>query len=163
MKPLKETKVGQWLKAHAPQILETAGDFVPAPIKGALGIVKNLVGLVPGITADQVTEFNGLADEYEAKVIELHNEEMANARSREIEMAKTTGKKDQILLYLAIFGVGAPTLILTYLLWAAKSVDPLVAGFIGVIIGSYTQVFNYYFGSSSGSKAKSDTIDAMTK
>lgn len=68
---------------------------------------------------------------------------------------------ENIMTILAVLGVIAPTAVLWYLLFHEAKVDPLVAGFIGVIIGSYTTVFTYYFGSSSGSKNKQNTIDKM--
>jgi len=71
-------------------------------------------------------------------------------------------KKDVIIAILAMLGVIAPLAILAVLLMKSAEPSALVAGFIGVIVGSYTTVFSYYFGSSSGSKAKQETIDKMT-
>lgn len=44
-KPIKDTKVGGWLKEKAPSILNIVGDALPD--KGVLGIVKNLVNKDP--------------------------------------------------------------------------------------------------------------------
>lgn len=44
-KPIKDTKVGGWLKERAPSILNIVGDALPD--KGVLGIVKNLVNKDP--------------------------------------------------------------------------------------------------------------------
>lgn len=41
LKPIKETKLGQWLKDKAPSVLDTVGDLLPD--QGALGVVKNLI------------------------------------------------------------------------------------------------------------------------
>lgn len=71
-------------------------------------------------------------------------------------------RREQIMMFLAIWGVTAPLFIIAALVIRDKPVDPLVAGFIGMIVGSYVTVFGYYFGSSSGSKAKQDTIDKIT-
>lgn len=70
--------------------------------------------------------------------------------------------KDGISVILAIIGVLAPLSLLGILIY--KDIEPtaLVAGFIGMILGSYPMIFQYYFGSSSGSKEKQDTIDKMT-
>lgn len=161
MKPLKDTKIGKWIGSNAPELLNTIGDFMPAPIKGAMGVVKNLVRMIPGIPAEKLSEFDNLADEHELEVIRLYNEEMANARNREIEITKSTGSKDKLLMVLAVLGIVMPLAIIGYLIFSNKPVDALVAGFVGIIIGSYTQVFNYYFGSSSGSKSKQVTIDSI--
>ena len=40
-KKLKDTKVGQWLKDKAPQVLDTVGELLPD--RGALGVVKRLI------------------------------------------------------------------------------------------------------------------------
>ena len=70
-------------------------------------------------------------------------------------------KKEVIMLGLALIGVLAPLTILAVLLMKSTEPSALVSGFIGVIVGSYTTIFSYYFGSSSGSKAKQETIDNM--
>lgn len=44
-KPIKDTKVGGWLKEKAPSVLNIVGDALPD--KGVLGIVKNLVDKDP--------------------------------------------------------------------------------------------------------------------
>ena len=69
--------------------------------------------------------------------------------------------QQNIITILAVLGVLAPVSIISYLLFHEAEVDSLVAGFIGVIVGSYTTVFSYYFGSSSGSKNKQETINKM--
>lgn len=71
--------------------------------------------------------------------------------------------KEQIMTGLAFVGVFAPLVILAVLLFRTAEPSPLVAGFIGVIVGSYTTIFSYYFGSSSGSKSKQETINKMTE
>lgn len=70
--------------------------------------------------------------------------------------------KELVMMVLAYLGVIAPLSILGVLLMKESEPSALVAGFIGVIVGSYTTVFSYYFGSSSGSKSKQETIDKMT-
>lgn len=69
--------------------------------------------------------------------------------------------RDNIMIILAIIGVIAPLSLLGILIY--KEVEPtaLVAGFIGVVVGSYSMIFQYYFGSSSGSKSKQDMIDKI--
>lgn len=41
MKPIKETKLGQFLKTNFPKILQTVGDVLPD--KGGLGIIRNII------------------------------------------------------------------------------------------------------------------------
>lgn len=72
--------------------------------------------------------------------------------------------KDKITIMhiLAVIGIAAPLSIIAVLLFKESEPSALVSGFIGTIIGSYVTVYGYYFGSSSGSKSKQDTIDKMT-
>ena len=46
-KKVRDTKLGQWLKEKAPNVLDTVGDLLPN--QGALGLVKNLLDKEPGI------------------------------------------------------------------------------------------------------------------
>lgn len=70
--------------------------------------------------------------------------------------------RENMMATLAIIGVFAPLVLLGILIYKGQEPTALVAGFIGMILGSYPMIFQYYFGSSSGSKAKQDTIDKMT-
>lgn len=47
MEKIKDTKLGEWLKDKAPNILDTVGDLLPD--QGALGVVKNLLDKDPSI------------------------------------------------------------------------------------------------------------------
>jgi hypothetical protein len=42
---IRETKLGEWMRKNAPEVLEKVGDVLPD--SGALGIVKNLLGSNP--------------------------------------------------------------------------------------------------------------------
>ena len=46
-KKIKDTKLGAWLKSKAPKVLDVMGDALPD--RGALGIVKNLLGNEPDV------------------------------------------------------------------------------------------------------------------
>mgnify|MGYP005823010943 FL=1 len=46
-KKIKDTALGKWLKSKAPKVLDVMGDALPD--KGALGIVKNLLGNEPDV------------------------------------------------------------------------------------------------------------------
>jgi hypothetical protein len=41
LKPIKDTKFGEWLKQHAPELLEMVGDLLPE--KGIWKIIKALI------------------------------------------------------------------------------------------------------------------------
>ena len=46
-KKIKDTKLGAWLKSKAPKVLDVMGEALPD--RGALGIVKNLLGNEPDV------------------------------------------------------------------------------------------------------------------
>tara|TARA_R100000278_G_C5365993_1_gene127125 strand:- start:43 stop:474 length:432 start_codon:yes stop_codon:yes gene_type:complete len=48
---IKDTKLGQWLKDKAPNVLNTVGELLPD--QGALGVVKNLLDKEPGISPEE--------------------------------------------------------------------------------------------------------------
>ena len=56
-KPVKETKVGQWLREKAPSVLDVVGDVLPD--RGVLGVVKNLVDKDPTLDSE---EFQAVMD-----------------------------------------------------------------------------------------------------
>ncbi len=51
-KKIRDTKLGQWLKKKAPDVLDTVGDLLPD--SGGLGIVKNLLGGKPDLDPAEV-------------------------------------------------------------------------------------------------------------
>lgn len=51
-KKIRDTKLGQWLKEKAPDVLDTVGDLLPD--SGGLGIVKNLLGGKPDLDPAEV-------------------------------------------------------------------------------------------------------------
>lgn len=55
---LRDTKIGQWLKSSAPNVLDAVGDALPD--SGVLGIVKNLVDLENTVTHEQRMELQNL-------------------------------------------------------------------------------------------------------
>jgi len=50
-KRIRDTKLGQWLKDKAPNILDTVGDLLPD--SGGLGVVKNLLDRDPDVDPEE--------------------------------------------------------------------------------------------------------------
>ena len=48
---IKDTKLGQWLKDKAPDVLDTVGELLPD--QGALGVVNNLLDSKPDISPEE--------------------------------------------------------------------------------------------------------------
>lgn len=100
MKPIKDTKLGQWLKNKAPKVLETVGDLLPD--NGALGIVKRLIDNEPEISHEDKLEYYRLQTQFEIEIARLDQLEMSNVRERETAFIKATGHVDW---FMWVFGM----------------------------------------------------------
>ena len=92
----------------------------------------------------------------------IHQQDRHSARQRQIE----TG--DKFPNYLAAFTIGTFTLCVTFLLYhlyselpVNKDVMTLINILFGALLVIVKQVYNYYFGSSAGSRRKSEQIEKL--
>lgn len=97
--------------------------------------------------------------------MELSVRDLESARAREVELAKA-GAKDKtpsVLAYLAVIGFIAMILFLLIFGFGSLTVDQalLVGSLLGVLGSNSTTVYNYYFGSSAGSKEKAKSLDTL--
>jgi hypothetical protein len=160
-KKFKDTKLGKALKEKAPKILDMVDDYFP-PAK----ILTALVSSDPTTTPQQKQELLNEIRNYELTELQEYLKDVQSARSREVEITKVTGKRDITLMILAYFGVTAPVAILVYLLAYGmpkmdKEISLMIGTLIGMIVGEYKTIFGYFFGSSAGSKDKSEAIKKM--
>lgn len=96
--------------------------------------------------------------------------DVANARQREVQVqASETATKlsKNITPYLALGTVGL-TLLLFYVLIFQPGIIPdskrdIILYILGVLSAVLTQIYSYYFGSSSGSVAKQKTLNGLIK
>ena len=51
-KKIRDTKLGEWLREKAPDVLDTVGGLLPD--SGGLGVVKNLLNLKPDLDPEEV-------------------------------------------------------------------------------------------------------------
>ena len=65
-KKIKDTKIGEWLKKNLPSALGVVGDLLPD--KGALGIVKNLIGASFNLKPEVSAEGLKLIQDHELKM-----------------------------------------------------------------------------------------------
>lgn len=135
---LKDTKLGKWFKEKSPDVLEAVGEIVPGgELLQALGIL-----------IDRTTESEEEKERARNMLLELANEDRANARNREIEVTKALGKRDWMQMFV---GVSAMLIGIVLVIWAKDGVEDKeiffhILGFAeGTLVG---QVVNYYFGSS---------------
>jgi hypothetical protein len=169
------------------------GKFISDKVKPIAGDVLEFVGNVTGIEAiDKVGEFlNAKAEEdaqFKALQIELEEKRMEwelefrrmeieelqitladtqNARSREVEfMQANGGKRDWVQGGLVIFNMAILATMLVFLAMrtvpeANVRIFDMLLG--GVVVSGSQAIFQYYFGSSRGSRQKDDIIKNLNK
>jgi hypothetical protein len=167
--------------------------FVKEKVKPVIGDVVSIVGDVTGVEAlekvgdllnrkrDEDAQVAALASEFEMRKLEFELEfqklelesfraevaDKESARSREVEFMKASGgKRDWVQGGLVIFNMTILAGMLAFL--AMKTVpeqnvrifDMLLGG---VVVSGTQSIFQYYFGSSRGSRQKDDVIKSLQK
>lgn len=113
--------------------------------------------------------------EFQVEIKKLSNEEqqmmlgdMSNARQREVQVQ--TSEKASWMAKNIQHAIAAGTTLITLLFFYILIFKPdsitseskdIVLYILGVLSAILTQVYSYYFGSSSGSAAKQKTIEGM--
>lgn len=149
-KPLKDTRLGHWLKDKAPKVLETVGDVLPD--KGVLGIVKNLIHQDPEVSPEVKAEFDKLAAEHEKEMYSLEIDDRKNARA----MYTANSDLQKFFAMTFLFAYVAMTIALLTLIyviayqkiqvpeWAIGSISAIWGG-MSTKVGTIT---DFLFGSS---------------
>jgi len=91
--------------------------------------------------------------------------DVQNARQRQLEHEKTTGKTDKNLYFLAWLVVGGFFILVGFLMFRtlpAANVGP-VNQLFGAMATGFGMVLQYFFGSSLGSWGKTKEISDLTK
>lgn len=172
----------------APTIAGTIGTIVGGGPIGSLAssgmsILLNALGLksdakpeevVNAITTDPEARLKLMVAENQFKLdMEKQNTEklraeladISNARAREVEIVRLTGKRDVLQFGLAVLGVLGPISLVAYMVirglpsGMTPEAAAMVGAFIGIIIGEYKTIYQYFFGSSKGSALKSEFME----
>lgn len=153
------------VKNYAPSVATALG----GPLAGAaVGMLADKLGIsdktVEGVTAALVGNPANLEKlkEIELEMYKIDAQDRNSARNREIEMAKSDVHfiTKNITSILAI-GVLTGSLIIATLVFFVDfpdSQENILIFVLGSLFSIATQVISYYFGSSQGSKDKSDAI-----
>lgn len=169
--------IGGFLKGIAP----TLASFLPGPLGPiASKIVGDVLGVDPTdsaavgealthATPDQILALKKADQDFQVRMTELGfanakdmekiaADDRSSARAREITTGDNTPKVLAGLVTIGFFG------LLTFILkWGvpAEGHDIIIA-MVGILGTAWVSIMNYYFGSSSGSAAKSVTLDKLT-
>jgi hypothetical protein len=158
------------VKGVAPGLATALG----GPLAGAaVGMLADKLGL-PDKTVEAVTQAltSNPANLEKLKELELEfykidAQDRNSARNREVEMAKADVHfiTKNIASLLAI-GTLSGSMIMTALIFFVDfpdSQENIIIFALGFLSSSATQVLSYYFGSSQGSKEKTEEIKGMMK
>ena len=137
------------------------------PIAALLSIGEKVLDKVlpdPGAKAEAQAKLMEMAQKGQLAELESHVKEMDSARRREIEIATSAAAPILNKIVTPILALG--TVGLTFILFAviifvdvdANSKDILIY-VLGALTSAVTMVLGYYFGSSAGSKEKSQQLD----
>ena len=155
MKKFNETKVGQFLQQAAPEILELVGDTVP----GA-GIVTNLFKAKVDKTPEQESEFEKLIRDYEIEELKLRLSDVADARDlQKTALGQTDTFSKRFLYWLAAGSLflGFVYIFVITFVKIPESNQRFAGTILGVVIATIiTTIYNFFFGSSKGSKDKDE-------
>lgn len=178
-----------YAKKAVPWITAAATGNVPALITMAADAVGNALGMkveptgvavataVAGATAAELAAIQMAEKNFELEMRRLdysHESELAagayadtaNARSRDVELIKTTGKSNKradIMLALTYLGlVALVTVMLVREIDANSALGGIVILLIGKLISQWETGFQFEFGTTRSNKAKDDTIKSLS-
>ena len=154
-KPFKDTAIGGFLAKVAPAVLDTVGDAFP-PVK----VLQTLFDRELYVTPEQQQQFDKLLHDYELEVQRLNNADRSDARA----MQKEALKQDDMFSKRFIYWLAAGSLLLgfAYVFFITFATIPesnqrFADTILGVVIATIiTTIYNFFFGSSDGSKKKDD-------
>ena len=163
-KKFKDTKLGQWLKIKAPELLNQVGNFLPDA--GTLGIVKRGISILSpddqqeGLQEIQkverkLTEIDLENARIDVEILKAKLSDRDSARSREIESIKL-GNKSALMhvLGFGMLGCYIGLLISLIFLDIPESNKDQLIHMEGIMEGGLLAMISYYFGDSQRSEKK---------
>lgn len=131
----------------------------PVAILQALNADPGLVAELKRVEAQNLQALRGLALQQER----MYLEDVQDARSREVDMTKATGKKDANLYVLAwtvVIGF-LGVIVMLALIENPFTKNPAAMILLGGLATGFGSVLHYFFGSSRGSKDKTQAMALM--
>lgn len=149
-------KLLDWAKRNAPKALDLVGDLT------GIKALNRLSDVIDKDNPDALSpEALGMARELKALDLEelsMRLEDVANARNREIEIAKS-GKSDAMMYVAGSVALGTFLLMVISIIFVkGTAANPMVHQLMGIIEGVALTIFQYYFGSSKGSSDKTKIL-----
>lgn len=147
--------------------LKLLGSVIPLPgAGGVLRLISSTLGLSDespeGILSrldsdpEAVARLQALEKEHERTLASMYLQDIQSARAREVSVVQATGKRD-VNLYILAWTMVAGFFGLLTVLFFIEVPEPsrdLINLAVGALLGSFTSVISYFFGSSKGSSDK---------
>jgi hypothetical protein len=168
---MAKLKFGQRLKQIIGTVAPVLGTTLGGPLGGMAGkMVQDALGVETDEAAlealqtpeglaklkDAEAQLKVRAKELDVDLEEIHQRDVADARAHGIAQRATGDNTTRNLAYIMIFAFIA---VAAGILFGFTVADSTVAGtIIGYMVGEAKQVIAYYFGSSRGSKDKTDLL-----
>lgn len=125
---------------------------------GVGGLVEKI-----GNVADKFIRTPEEKEAFIKEMLALENQERANARQREVELAKSgygTWLGKNVTPLIALFTIGATFILIGVLIFyeVTSSQRDLVIYMLGIMSSAVVSVLGYYFGSSDSSAKKNNIL-----
>ena len=153
-KKFKDTAVGRFLTQKLPGAVRVAGDLLPD--QGVFGVVKNLVAGSKMSIEDKRQAMAMLIEEER-----MYMEDRANARNREIELAKA-GKMDWMMKVVGLTMLAAFIASLCTVYFFDLKNKELAHFILGELTTMVVGIVAYYFGTSKSSNDKTKLLGGIT-
>ena len=159
MAPLLAGIVSSLLQNNLPKVAQAVVD------KG-LDYVQEKTGieLKPDMSAEEMRGLREAAQKHEEFMVEQANKNTADARAMQVAALQQDDKfSKRFVMYLAMFWSIASCTYIGFVTFShipetnLRFVDTLLGVCIGTVI---TTILNFFYGSSAGSKAKQEVIEA---
>ena len=157
--PKQKTKVGKFLQTIAgvaPDILELAGNITGVKLLNKLG---DAIDKSDTITPEQ--------KETALELIKLDYADLEDARDLQkvaLQQDDLFSKRFIYYLTIAVFSFSALIVIMLFFVEMPEKNRDVINFILGVVVGTgLTGIFQYFFGSSAGSKDKSKELEKLMK
>jgi hypothetical protein len=169
-KKFKNTKFGMFLNRAGDAIKKNGGDIASIALKAATGNISGAISDVSEIIkGDATPETTFLHDElindrkdWEMEMLKTVLEDVGDARNmQEVALGQDDKFSKRFIYYLAsgVFLFAVLFVIMLFFVEIPESNKRLVDVITGVIVGTgLTQVIQFFFGSSKGSKEKTSLM-----
>lgn len=167
-KPFSETGFGRFLSKAGkvvPVALDAAVQLATGNIGGAIGTVSDALKAKAATDAEAarlLAELEQHRMTWELELERIAAQDRDSARNREVQLAQT-GKRDwtpSILSFVAVFAFGFALYVVAFRTIPEANREMFIH-ILGIIEGGMiTLVFQYYFGSSAGSRQKTNMLKA---